>query len=121
MATRDEAALAHSYHYLNLIQRCSREMDDSDDESIESPTSDEESGSEYEGHSSGDQEQLEEAGLVDDCPIFPGLWELESLIVGGSVVAAECLVRKAASVACWFDGGRHHASAENAAGFCYCT
>ncbi|CAN8063836.1 unnamed protein product [Agarophyton chilense] len=62
---------------------------------------------------------LKETGLVDDCPTFPGVWQLGLLTVGGAVVAAERLITNHATAACWFDGGRHHALVDSAQGFCY--
>lgn len=118
-ASRSEAALAHSKNYLTLLNKLSREAerkagwakaDSSDDE-------DDDSDSCY--YADGLLQQLEEAGFVDDCPIFPGVWDLAMLIVGGAIVAAERLILGGASVACWFEGGRHHAAADSANGFCY--
>lgn len=112
IATFQEAALAHSHQYLQLLQELSDTVDQQTpyDEDVDCST-------DLLPHT---DRRIEEAGLVDDCPIFPGVWPLAMLTVGGAVVAAEHLIAGTASVACWFDGGRHHAAADSAHGFCYC-
>lgn len=117
-ATVEELALAHSHRYLNLLASIDRHL--SPDSACCRDSSGEESDCEM-FESTGDDiaEQLEEAGLVDDCPAFTGMWEMARYTVGGAVLAAEHLVRGSASVACWFEGGRHHAASDSAHGFCY--
>lgn len=119
-AKKDELYLAHSRHYLRLLRYYSLQIDKEDDENVVEDSEDE-SDDDFGSDSESGAEQLEEAGLVDDCPVFPGVWQLEMLTVGGSVVAAESLIHGEASIACWFEGGRHHAAADSAGGFCYCT
>lgn len=117
-ATRDEVGLAHSRRYLSLLARLSRRESVSDDANDSGVNSDEDSTHDIFGYN--EDEYMEDTGLVDDCAIFPGVWELAKLTVGGAVNAAELLMSKESSVACWFEGGRHHAASDSAAGFCYC-
>ena len=53
-----------------------------------------------------------------DNPIFPHMWETESLKVGAAIVAAEMLLSGDVSTAFSFGGGLHHADPERASGFC---
>ncbi|KAJ3371383.1 hypothetical protein GGF31_003306 [Allomyces arbusculus] len=52
---------------------------------------------------------------MSDCPVFRGLAAHIRLAAGGSLTAA----RAPHSIAIHWDGGRHHARAGSAAGFCY--
>lgn len=54
-----------------------------------------------------------------DNPIFPGLWDVACLIVGGSLLAARVVADGEAARAFHFAGGLHHAMAARASGFCY--
>jgi acetoin utilization protein AcuC len=56
-------------------------------------------------------------GTVDN-PIVSGLYEAASLIVGGSVLAADLVIDEKASTAFNPAGGLHHAHRARAAGFC---
>lgn len=116
-ATVSEALLAHSRHYLSVLRASSlcqnpRVANDTLDSDLDFTDfkDDEER-----------KELLEDAGLIDDCPTFNGVWELAMLTVGGAVVASRQLIARRANVACWFDGGRHHARFDMASGFCYCN
>ncbi|KAF9521808.1 hypothetical protein CPB83DRAFT_878428 [Crepidotus variabilis] len=60
-----------------------------------------------------------EFGLEDDCPIFPGLSEYIQLVGGATLTAVAAIQQNLASVAICWDGGRHHARKDQAAGFCY--
>ena len=53
-----------------------------------------------------------------DNPIFPKMFESESLKVGSAIVAAELLESKACDTAFSFAGGYHHGAADRASGFC---
>ncbi|CAM9211997.1 unnamed protein product [Phaeothamnion confervicola] len=66
-----------------------------------------------------DIDALDELGLVDDCPVFDGLWQYCSAVVGASLQGASMLMRGQADVAINWGGGRHHAKKAEAAGFCY--
>ncbi|KAF9262290.1 Arginase/deacetylase [Marasmius fiardii PR-910] len=60
---------------------------------------------------------LEDFGLEDDCPLFPGLDGYVRAIAGATLTAANAL--KVTDVAICWDGGRHHAMKARASGFCY--
>jgi len=66
-----------------------------------------------------EKEALREHGLLDDCPIFDGLWPYCLAVAGGSLQCAELLKAGRTRIAVHFGGGRHHASAARAGGFCY--
>ncbi|KXS20752.1 Arginase/deacetylase, partial [Gonapodya prolifera JEL478] len=61
----------------------------------------------------------EEYRLQYDSPPFPGLTTYCRYVAGGSLSAAAELIEDRADVAIWWDGGRHHAGRDHAAGFCY--
>ncbi|KAK9809184.1 hypothetical protein WJX72_010987 [[Myrmecia] bisecta] len=65
------------------------------------------------------ERQCQQFGLVDDCPVFPGLYEYAQLCAGGSLQAPAALCSSEATLAFHWDGGRHHAHKSTAAGFCY--
>lgn len=119
-ATMEELALAHSHRYLELLMTTDRWLFSDSERRYDNH--DEDSDTEPLGTLDGcSSEQLEDAGLVDECPAFPGMWEMARYTVGGAVTAAEHLVQGQNSVACWFEGGRHHAASDSAQGFCYGT
>ena len=53
-----------------------------------------------------------------DNPVFPGMFESESLKAGSAIQAAEMLLNGMCEVAFSYSGGMHHARPENASGFC---
>lgn len=60
-----------------------------------------------------------EYGLgTEDDPAFAGMHEASARIFGGSLVAAEAIVREQAVRAVNFAGGMHHAAHAKASGFC---
>lgn len=61
---------------------------------------------------------LESFGLVDDCSIFEGL-DQYSLYLGGSVEASLKALEEGYRYVINWDGGRHHAQASLASGFCF--
>jgi acetoin utilization deacetylase AcuC-like enzyme len=72
-------------------------------------------------HDTCDEKELEEFGLIDDCPAFPQLESYVRLVAGGSLTAARELLSGNADVALHLVGGRHHCKIDTAAGFCYCN
>lgn len=114
LATSEEALLAHTSYYLAALHAASSSeyttasaddhIEDHDLEPVEIT-----------------DEILDQSGLVDDCAPFPGVWHLAMLTVGGAVIAASAIIERVTTIACWFDGGRHHAAADSAHGFCYRT
>ena len=63
-------------------------------------------------------EEMDSFGLVDDCSIFEGL-QTYSLYLGGSVEAALSALELGFRYVINWDGGRHHAQASLASGFCF--
>lgn len=55
---------------------------------------------------------------TDDNPVFRGMHEAASLIVGGTITATELVMEGRVRHACNLGGGLHHAMAERASGFC---
>lgn len=53
-----------------------------------------------------------------DNPVFPHMWETESLKIGAAIMAAEMLLNSDVETAFSFGGGLHHADPERASGFC---
>ena len=91
-----------------------------------------------ENHHLLSERQLAKFGLIDDCPVFDELFELVCLgkkvqpdftkpfltillpaEAGGSLQAAQVLCDGSHRTCIWWGGGRHHASAARASGFCY--
>jgi acetoin utilization deacetylase AcuC-like enzyme len=64
-------------------------------------------------------EDVAEAGLGTDCPVFPGLWDYCCAVAGSSIRAAEVVGTGQCRVALSLVGGRHHALPSRASGFCY--
>ncbi|KAJ3355332.1 Histone deacetylase 8 [Entophlyctis luteolus] len=62
---------------------------------------------------------LDEFGLLDDCPVFPGLSDYVRQVAGGTLAAVDALKDPQTTVAIYWDGGRHHAHNARASGFCY--
>jgi acetoin utilization protein AcuC len=56
---------------------------------------------------------------TEDCPIFKDLYNYATLAAGGTMVAAECILKQGVRVAFNPSGGFHHAFSDKAGGFCY--
>lgn len=93
MATKAELTLVHSADYVNLVEHFSKS-----------------GAGVYEAY---------EIGLgPGDNPIFPGMYEASSLVVGGSLVAADLVMDNDNVHAFNIAGGLHHAMPDKASGFC---
>ncbi|PPQ69652.1 hypothetical protein CVT25_014087 [Psilocybe cyanescens] len=57
--------------------------------------------------------------LVEDCPVFDGLFKYCSISAGGSLEGAARLSRDKCDIALNWAGGLHHAKKGEASGFCY--
>ncbi|MBV9773440.1 MAG: acetoin utilization protein AcuC [Gemmatimonadetes bacterium] len=55
---------------------------------------------------------------TDDTPVFPGMHEITSLVVGGTIRAAELVMSGEVTRAFNIAGGLHHAHRDRASGFC---
>ncbi len=63
-------------------------------------------------------DEYDEFGLVDDCPIFEGIASYVSYMNGSIAAILKALEQGYRYVINW-DGGRHHAQASMASGYCY--
>ncbi|KAF9425409.1 Histone deacetylase 8 [Podila epigama] len=70
----------------------------------------------------GDEEEqvdkLEEYGLLYDCSVFEGIAAYAEYVAGSTIEAATLLCDDAFDIVIHWDGGRHHAKKDMAAGFC---
>jgi acetoin utilization protein AcuC len=53
-----------------------------------------------------------------DNPVYPGMYDLSTLVVGGSLKAAGLVASGGVDVAFNSAGGQHHAARDHASGFC---
>ncbi|KAG0054231.1 Histone deacetylase 8 [Gryganskiella cystojenkinii] len=65
-----------------------------------------------------DSDILEEYGLVHDCSVFEGIGDYTEFVAGSTIQAAKLLNDDAFDIVLHWDGGRHHAQKDMAAGFC---
>lgn len=63
--------------------------------------------------------QLQRFNVVDDCPIFDGLYEYCQLYTSGTIGGANRLNEKESDIVINWSGGLHHAKKSEASGFCY--
>lgn len=92
-ASLADLSLAHSPHYIDLVQRLS---------TIGRPTA-----------------GIERLGLgTDDNPVFAGMHEASALAVGGTLKASALVVNGTVRRAVNLAGGLHHAGFGHASGFC---
>jgi acetoin utilization protein AcuC len=92
-ATDEELATLHTREYIEAVKRFGR------------------------GDMSTDPSRFN-FSVGGDNPIYDGMYGASTLSTGASMVAAEVLEGKRASVAFSISGGLHHAAAGNASGFC---
>jgi acetoin utilization protein AcuC len=91
-ATREELLLVHDAAYVDAVARLSAGEDAS---------------------------EAWRWGLgTDDTPVFPGMHEVTSLVVGASIRAAELVMSGEARRAFSIAGGLHHAHRDRGSGFC---
>lgn len=57
--------------------------------------------------------------VLEDCPVFDGLWEYCQIAAGGSLAGAARLNAGESDIAINWAGGLHHAKKSEASGFCY--
>ncbi|KAG5651806.1 hypothetical protein H0H81_007329 [Sphagnurus paluster] len=72
-----------------------------------------------EGDSDSSSDIEDAFGFDSDCPRFPLLASYVELVAGAVLTGAESLIDGRVGVAIAWDGGRHHARKDRAAGFCY--
>ncbi|KAI5889109.1 Arginase/deacetylase [Schizophyllum commune H4-8] len=95
-ASYDALAVYHTREYLDRVLRRHDNSEEGDDE-----------------------DEKDDLGLEDDCPLFRGLEKYVPLVAGASLTGAQALMKGFADVAIAWDGGRHHAQKARASGFCY--
>jgi histone deacetylase 3 len=62
---------------------------------------------------------FQQYNVMEDCPVFDGLFEFCAKYTGGSLRAASMLNNNQCDVAINWSGGLHHAGKFGASGFCY--
>lgn len=62
---------------------------------------------------------LSRFNVLEDCPVFEGLWEYCQIAAGGSLAGAARLNSGESDIAINWAGGLHHAKKAEASGFCY--
>lgn len=93
LATEEELLLVHSREFVDAVRKYGQE-----------------------GASAAGARQW---GLgTDDNPIFPRMHEATSMVVGGTIRAAELVMEEVADRAFAIAGGLHHAHRDRASGFC---
>uniref|UniRef100_A0A7S0BFZ6 histone deacetylase n=1 Tax=Rhodosorus marinus TaxID=101924 RepID=A0A7S0BFZ6_9RHOD len=65
------------------------------------------------------QNTLQRFNVIEDCPVFDGLWDFCQIAGGGSLAGASRLNSGFADIAVNWAGGLHHAKKAEASGFCY--
>ncbi|KAF9130293.1 Histone deacetylase 8 [Mortierella sp. 14UC] len=112
-ATVKELCRFHSRDYIEFLNKA--EDYDSDQESGEDSDSEEKTTTTH-GHNKEDK--LEEYGLRFDCIVFEGLADYAAYVAGSTIEAATLLCDDVFDIVIHWDGGRHHAKKDAAAGFC---
>lgn len=64
-------------------------------------------------------QSLSRFNILEDCPVFDGLWEYCQIAAGGSLAGAARLNSGQCSTVINWAGGLHHAKRAEASGFCY--
>ncbi|GJJ71873.1 hypothetical protein EMPS_04230 [Entomortierella parvispora] len=96
-ATVKELCRYHSRDYVEFLRQVEEK------ERVDGPT---------------DSHTLEEYGLVHDCSIFEGIGDYAEFVAGSTLQAATFLNENEFDIVIHWDGGRHHAGKDMAAGFC---
>ncbi|KAK3820021.1 MAG: hypothetical protein J3Q66DRAFT_377616 [Benniella sp.] len=112
-ATLKELCRYHSRDYIDFLRQVENDPSD-DDEADDSEDDDHKSNS----HTHTKQDRLEEYGLRYDCPVFEGIAQYAEFVAGSTIEAAMLLNDDAFDIVIHWDGGRHHAKKDMAAGFC---
>lgn len=93
MATEDELALIHDYHYIQAVKQA--------------------------GEGKLSSEIAENYGLgTEDTPIFPKMHDASSFLVGGTLTAVDYVMSGKVKHALNLGGGLHHGFRGKASGFC---
>ncbi|CAO3565041.1 unnamed protein product [Mortierella alpina] len=108
-ATVKELCRYHSRDYIEFLRSVEEEALSSDDAG-------EDMDSGWPG--SKKEDKLEEYGLLYDCAVFEGMARYAEYVAGSTIEAATLLAEDAFDIVMHWDGGRHHAKKDGAAGFC---
>ncbi|KAI5191716.1 histone deacetylase 1/2 [Nematocida sp. AWRm77] len=65
------------------------------------------------------EKELSKYNMIEDCPVFEGLYEYCQTTAGGSIQGALHINEKECDIAINWAGGLHHAKRREASGFCY--
>jgi histone deacetylase 8 len=109
-ASRRHLERFHAPHYLDLLEFQAKDEHGDEEEQVKPLPS---------------HDLLENMGLTDDCPLPEDpsaramLWTYCRHVAGASLQAAKLLSTDQTDVAIHWGGGRHHAHAAHAGGFCY--
>jgi len=118
IATRSHLESFHSGDYLDLIEYPLKEQQQQQLEG-------EEQHHRIAANDTAYINLLDAYGLTDDCPIPSDpeeraqLWKYCRSVAGASLHASHLLLQNEAEVVINWSGGRHHAQADHAGGFCY--
>ncbi|KAF9114191.1 Histone deacetylase 8 [Mortierella sp. AM989] len=108
-ATIKELCRYHSRDFIDFLLQVetdsSLDLDDEDDAC-------------QENHQNSREDQMEEYGLLHDCEVFEGIVQYAEFVAGSTIEAATLLNDDAFDIVIHWDGGRHHAKKDMAAGFC---
>ncbi|KAF9091174.1 Histone deacetylase 8 [Mortierella sp. AD031] len=109
-ATIKELCRFHSRDYIEFLN------------SAEEYESGQDSGEDHDTDNDGQRgikrDKLEEYGLRHDCSVFEGIADYAAWVAGSTIQAAALLCDDAFDIVIHWDGGRHHAKKDAAAGFC---
>ncbi|KAG0367955.1 hypothetical protein BC939DRAFT_408974 [Gamsiella multidivaricata] len=108
-ATIRELCRYHSRDYIEFLRGA---------EDGESSSGDDDNVINDDDHADSKEDQLEKYGLRYDCTVFEGIAKYAEMVGGSSIEAAMLLNDDAFDVVIHWDGGRHHAKKDMAAGFC---
>ncbi|KAG0306255.1 Histone deacetylase 8 [Dissophora globulifera] len=108
-ATVKELCRYHSRDYIDFLRRVEDDdLSDLDDDDSHDDTD----------STAIKTDRLEEYGLCYDCPVFEGIVQYAEFVAGSTIEAATLLDSDAFDIVIHWDGGRHHAKKDMAAGFC---
>ncbi|KAI8597886.1 hypothetical protein EDD21DRAFT_396391 [Dissophora ornata] len=108
-ATTKELCRYHSRDYVDFLRR----VEDTNTSDL-----DEEDQGDGDNRSDALEDRLEEYGLRYDCAVFGGIALYAEFVAGSTIEAATLLIDDAFDTVIHWDGGRHHAKKDMAAGFC---
>ncbi|KAG0274619.1 Histone deacetylase 8 [Linnemannia exigua] len=113
-ATIKELCRYHSRDYIEFLNKA--EDYDSGEGTEDNSDNEEDTTVTTRGH--GKEDKLEEYGLRFDCSVFEGIADYTAYVAGSTLEAATLLCDDAFDIVIHWDGGRHHAKKDAAAGFC---